>query len=113
MIVENSHHGATYPVGRRPEGGLDEVDAVAQDGLFLLGRHGDGILVPVAVDHADLVTRRDDLLDLLGESLDRVTRDEPGRLDAVPLEQVEDARDVPTSPANRPREMSSGESPPP
>ena len=90
---------------------LDEVDALVEDGGLLLAGHRDRVLVRVAVD-PDLVAGVDDLLVSLGERLDRVPGDEPGRPEAVLVEQLS-SRGVPTSPAKRPREMSSGESSPP
>ena len=79
-----------------PADALDEADALDQHGLLLLGRHRDRVLVRVAV-HADLVAGVHDHLRLLGEGLDRVARDEPGRLQAVLVEQLQEAA------ASRPR----------
>ena len=70
---------------------LDEVDALVEHGCLLLAGHRDRVLVGVAVD-ADLVAGRDDLLGLGGEGLDRVARDEPRGPEAVPLEQLQEAR---------------------
>ena len=70
---------------------LDEVDALVEHGGLLLAAHRDRVLVGVAVD-PDLVTRRDDLLGLARERLDRVAGDEPGRPELVPPEELEQAR---------------------
>ncbi len=50
---------------------------MVEDVGLLLPAHRDRVLVAVAV-HADLVAGGDDLLELLGEGLDRVARQEPG-----------------------------------
>jgi hypothetical protein len=70
---------------------LDQLDALQEDGLLLLARHRDRVLVRVAV-HADLVAALDHHPGLLGEGLDRVAGDEPRRLDAVALEQLQQPR---------------------
>jgi len=36
--LENSHHGATYPVGRLPDSFRDEVDALVQHRGFPVSR---------------------------------------------------------------------------
>src|SRR4029079_1526975 len=69
---------------------LDQADALDQDGLLLLRRHRDRVLVRVAV-HTDLVAGVDDHLRLLREGLDRVARDEPGRLHVVLVEHLQQA----------------------
>ena len=70
---------------------LDQADALDQDSFLLLRGHRDRVLVRVPV-HADLVAGVDDHLRLLGEGLDRVAGDEPGRLQALTLEQLQEAR---------------------
>jgi hypothetical protein len=66
----------------------DDFDAAVQHGLFLLGRHGNRVLMAVAVD-ADFVARVHHGLHLLGKGLGRVARNEPGGLQAVFVEQLE------------------------
>ena len=104
--------GAELPPGRdvaarRLAGELsDHLDALVEDRLFLLGRHGDRVLVAVAV-HADLVAGLGDRPHLLGEGLDRVT----GTNQVVLIPKRSNRRrrrGEPTSPENMPREMSQG-----
>ncbi len=70
---------------------LHEPDALVEDGHLLLTRHRDRVLVGVPVD-ADLVAAVDDQLRLCRERLDRVPGDEPGRLELVSREEVEQPR---------------------
>src|SRR4051794_34993102 len=70
---------------------LDERDALHQDGFLLLHRHRDRILMGIAVE-TDLMAGLGHHRHFLGERLDGVAGDEPGRLDAMPLEQLQQAR---------------------
>ena len=67
----------------------NDLNALVHDRLFLLGRHGDRVLVRIAV-HADLVAGIGDRLHLLGKGLDGMTGDEPGGLDAPFVEQAKE-----------------------
>lgn len=67
-----------------------ETGYFVHDGRLLLERHGDRVLVAVAVQ-ADLVARVCDHPALFGEGLERVAWDEPGRFDVVPLEHGQQA----------------------
>ena len=69
----------------------DQLDGFIQDNFFLLGRHGDGVFMAVAV-HTDFVTGVGHGLHLLGEGFHRVARDEPGGTQAIAFEQLEQAR---------------------
>jgi hypothetical protein len=98
--------------GGTPSGPLlDELDAAVEHRRLLLVGHRDRVLVAVAVD-ADLVPRRHAGVELLGERLYRVPGPEE-RLGQPLAANSSTIRGTPTSPANRPREMSSGESSPP
>ena len=78
--------------GRRPcREPLDQLDALVHHRLFLLGRHGDGIFVRVAV-HADLVTGIDHQFALLGKGLDRMAGNEPRGRDGKTFEQIDQPR---------------------
>jgi len=63
------------------------------DGSLLLQRHGDRVLVAIAVQ-PNLVPGVGDHSALFGESLERVAGDEPGGLDVVPLEHLEKSSDT-------------------
>jgi len=91
VTVENSHHGATYPVGRLPRERGHELDAFVENRHLLLTRHCDRVLVRIAVD-ADLVPGFRDGFHLGGKCLDRVAGDKPCGLDAEPTEQLQEAR---------------------
>src|SRR5687768_5550367 len=80
--------GGNVP-GRTPPGeALDEIDALVEDGLFLLRCHGNRVLMRVAVK-TDLMPGISHHLHLPGKGLDRVAGDEPGGADAVFVEQLE------------------------
>jgi hypothetical protein len=68
----------------------DELDRLDEDRLLLGRRHGDRVLVQIAV-RADLVAVIHDHLHLSGERLDRVARNEEARAELVLLEQVQEA----------------------
>ena len=70
---------------------LEHLDALHQDGAFLVGGHGERVLVRVAVQ-ADLVGRLDDQLGFSREALGGVTGDEPRALQAVLAEQLQQPR---------------------
>src|ERR1700728_4388904 len=69
----------------------DEIDAFVENGLLLLRRHGNRILVRISVN-PDLVTGLSDGFHLLREGLDRVAGNEPGGFDPEAFEQLQQAR---------------------
>ena len=78
--------------GRAFAGDLgDQLDGFIEDDFLLLGGHGDGVFVAVAV-HADFVAGVGHGLHLLGEGFHRVARDKPSGAQAVAFEQFEQAR---------------------
>ena len=78
--------------GRPPAAeALDKLDAPIHHRLLLLGRHGDRVLVGIAV-HADLVAGIDHHLALRGEGVDRVAGNEPAGANAEAVEQLDQPR---------------------
>ncbi len=93
-----------HVAGRPPTRELrDELDALVQHLGLLLARHGDRVLVAVAMD-ADLVPGVGDGLHLGREGLDRMSGDEPGGLDPEPFEHPQQPRG-----ADFPREQAAGD----
>ena len=93
-------HGVPARVARRgaraerlhPQHLLEDVEALDQQRLLLLAAlHEEGLLVEVAVV-AHLVAAADDVLAEGGVALHDPARDEDAGLDAVAVEEVEDAR---------------------
>jgi hypothetical protein len=69
------------------------VTHLVHDGSLLLQRHGDGVLVAVAVQ-SDLMACVGDHAALFRESLERVAGDEPGGLDVVLFKHLEQSPDT-------------------
>jgi hypothetical protein len=67
---------------------LDQLDPLDQHVFFLLGRHGDRILVRIPVG-ANFVPGVDDHLDLLREGFERVPGNEPARPQATAGQQLQ------------------------
>src|SRR5881628_1149851 len=85
------------PDGRAAGDALDQLDA-PRDDLLLLGMvHGAKGLVEVSVVR-DLMPPGEDLLRHLRVAFDRVAGDEEGRLDGIPVEQIQDAHHTPQGP---------------
>src|SRR5215813_6070211 len=69
----------------------NQFDTFVEHGLFLDRGHRDRVLVRIAMN-ADLVAGPGHRLHLLWKRLDRMTGDEPGRLDPEAAEQVQEPR---------------------
>ena len=69
------------------------VTHLVHDSSLLLQRHGDGVLVAVAVQ-SDLMAGVGDHAALLWESLERVAGDEPCGLDVVLFKHLEQSPDT-------------------
>src|SRR5215213_5972751 len=83
---------------------LDQLEGLLQNVPLLLRRHRDRVLVRVAVA-PDLVPRVYHYLDLVRKGLDRVTRDEPRRLEVVLLEEFEQTRRPDLAGEHAPRDV--------
>src|SRR5215208_6428956 len=95
ILEEERHRGrAQLPPGGHVSGrappckALDEINALVENSLFLLRRHGNRVLMGVPVE-TDLVPGVSHHLHLPGEGLDRVARDEPGGAETVFIEHLE------------------------
>src|SRR5271163_3225277 len=87
--------------GRALAGELgDKLNALVENIGLLLARHGDRVLVRVAVN-ADLVAGVGDLLHLVGEGLDRMAGDEPRCLDAQSVKHLDETSRADRRPRRR------------